>query len=818
MVDLVQNASKEDFGVLKSGKNNLTVPRGQTITVPCRVNCGPLEERTPVLFEPAADVTWPADLEVEEQLLTLPRGSPHRVNITVRNSSKHDMVLGRRTLLGHLQLIQSVTPLEVVRKDLPQPKDISSSEADMISKKEEGLPAPQMQESDCRQRDNGSSRNNTLFKTPAVVLGNLTDSQRQLAVTMLTEEAESFAQDDDDVGCIEGLRMNLELSDTTPVQKTYTSIPRPLYAEVKHYIEDLLNRVWITKSQSSYASPVVCVRKKDGGLRLCVDYRELNRKTVPDRHPIPRIQETLDNVGGNSWFSVLDQGKAYHQGFVGEKSRHLTAFITPWGLYEWTRIPFGLSNSPASFQRFMEICIPYLDDVIVYSKTFEEHVENLRTVLRHLRKHGVKLKPRKCSLFQREVCFLGRIVNQDGYSIDPQSTKAVTSLRESPPKTVGEVRKLTGLLSYYRRYIQDFAKTAKPLYDLLKEPDKKGQPQQRTQRGKTGPVKHKGQVSSRERVNWTSEHQAGLDQLITAISSPPVMAYPHYTQPFILHTDASEQGLGATLYQKQDGRLRVIAYGSRALTAAEQNYHLHSSKLEFMALKWAITEQFRDYLYYAPHFRVFTDNNPLTYVLTTAKLNATGHRWVAELADFHFTIKYRPGTANQDADALSRMPMDQYMDMCTEEVEPDWIKATVEALEAQNKGDAVWLLSLSSQPSELGHIMNGDCEPRVQPLTPKELYEAQRSDRGISEVIQYKGSGKPLTQQHRRQASPEGQCSVLGKYRNKTWNTRERNQDGGTTCLLSNRETSCHTKYGEAKVAHRVPNLTISSPQNSDMR
>ena len=152
--------------------------------------------------------------------------------------------------------------------------------------------------------------------------------------------------------------------------------------------------------------------------------------------------------------------------------------------------------------------------------------------------------------------------------MDPESTKAVTSLRESTPKTVGEVRKLTGLLSYYRRYIQGFAKIAKPLYDLLKEPEKKGQSQQRTRKRSTRPVKHTQQVSSREPVNWTSEHRAALDQLINAISNPSVMAYPNYTQPFILHTDASEQGLGAALYQKQNDQLRVIAYGSRALTAA----------------------------------------------------------------------------------------------------------------------------------------------------------------------------------------------------------------------------------------------------------
>ena len=244
------------------------------------------------------------------------------------------------------------------------------------------------------------------------------------------------------------------------------------------------------------------------------------------------------------------------------------------------------------------------------------------------------------------------------------------------------------------------------------------------------------------------------------------MAYPDYTKPFILHTDASERGLGAALFQKQDGQLQVIAYGSRTLTPAERNYHLPSSKLEFLALKWAISEQFRDYLYYAPYFTVYTDNNPLTSVLTTAKLNATGHRWVAELSDFHFTVKYRPGMANKDADSLSRIHSDveQYMDSCTVQVDPEWIKATVEEVDAQQRGEAVWLLSLSSQPSELKHIMGDNCGLQVQPLTPKDLYEAQQGDNAINTVIQFKISGKPPTLKDKWRASAKVQ-SLLREWK-----------------------------------------------------
>ena len=328
---------------------------------------------------------------------------------------------------------------------------------------------------------------------------------------MLQEECESFSKDGE-VGDAKGLQININLTDTIPVQKTYTAVPPPLYLEVKQYV-DLLNRGWVQRSRSAYSSPVVCVRKKDGTLRLCIDYRQLNSKTVPDQHPLPRVQTTLESLGGNNWFSLLDQGKAYHQGYVSPESRHKTAFITPWGLFEWVRIPFGLMNAPGEFQRFMEdclygmrneICIPYLDHVIVFSKSFEEHLEHTRQVLQRLRAHGIKLKPEKCKLFQKEINYLGQIVSSDGYRPDPAKVSAVTTLKNSAPKTVGEVRKLLGLIGYYRRYIPNLAWTARPLFDLPQGPSS----DKAKSTKKTG--KKAGLIPSSKPVSWQEQHRDAL--------------------------------------------------------------------------------------------------------------------------------------------------------------------------------------------------------------------------------------------------------------------------------------------------------------------
>jgi len=415
-------------------------------------------------------------------------------------------------------------------------------------------------------------------------------------------------------------------------------------------------------------------------------------------------------------------------------------------------------NTPANFQRFMEnclgelrdeMCILYLDDVIVFSVTFSEHIEHLRKVLRRLKSYGVKLKPRKSAFFKRKLSFLGGVISQHGYQIDPKATNAVIAMKNLNPWTVGEVRGLMGLLGVYRRHIKNFAQTAKPIYDLLSLDLRK---KRNVTSNKHTPKGNSGQVPSLSPKEWETRHQSALEVLKDHITSPPLLAYSDYNAPFVVHTDASQDGLGAVLYQEQNGSTRVIAYASRTLTPSERNYHMHSGKLELLALKWAMTEQFRDYLYYAPECVVYTDNNPLTYVLTSAKLNATGLRWVGELSDFNFEIRYRPGKLNTDADSLSRIPADFkiYMDSCTERVAPESLQASICEIQTLSSGDSIWLTALTDDDGEL-HQVDILSQAGCNQVKVVDIVRAQKEDPRIGHVLKVvKANQKPTVGQKQK--------------------------------------------------------------------
>lgn len=713
-------------GRLRTGIKDTVIPAGEIQWVKCKIPITMEASTRLVLFEADEDSLSSGQWNVGPGLLEIQNPSRPYVTIPITNNTNHDITIPRRTALGILQHVGDVVG------------------ADALDKSQTAATVGEVSISEINGPDSS-------LWHPPVSLDHLDEEQRKLAREMLYEESNAFARDGDDIGCIPNLQMVINLKDDVPVQRAYSSIPKPLFKEVKEYIQDLLVKGWITKSKSAYAAPVVCVRKKDGSLRLCIDYRLLNQKTVPDRHPLPRIQDLTDTLGGYSLFSILDQGKAYHQGFMAEESRHLTAFITPWGLYEWLRIPFGLSNAPAAFQRSMEemlgplrdeCCLPYLDDILCYSKSFDGHVEVIRKVLQALQHHGVKLRAEKCEMFQKEVRYVGRLVSAEGVRVDPKDLEAVLALKTKNPQTVGELRQILGFLSYYRSYIQHFAKIAKPLYELLQT--KSAEPHLVPRQDKSkGP-----QLPSKTPIRWNADHQSTLERLVDMLMNPPVLAYPNFEEPFVLHTDASEKGLGAILYQHQDGKMRVIAYGSRTLTPSERNYRLHSGKLEFLALKWAVCEKFRDYLFYAPHFTIYTDNNPLTYIMSTAKLNAVGHRWVGELAEFRFNIKYRPGKMNIDADTLSRIPLDidNYAATCTEELSQEVLHATWEGGRAAQKKDVAWIAAL--------HTSSADVVPPIHSTLPQisheQLAKAQREDPEIGEIIKLKETSNVLTDEVRR--------------------------------------------------------------------
>ena len=398
--------------------------------------------------------------------------------------------------------------------------------------------------------------------------------------------------------------------DTPPFKEHFRRIPPPQLDEVREHLKLMLDAGVVRPSNSH---TVVLVRKKDGSLCFCIDFRRVNALTIKDSHPLPHICET-ESLAGAAHYSTFDLNSGFWQVPMDEESKQYTAFtLGSMGLYECECMPFRLCNAPPTFQRLMQnclgklnltYCLIYLDDIIVFFKMPEEHLQRMRVVFDHLQEHGLKLKPSKCDVFKSEINYLAHHVSQKGILPSKKNLESIAQC--PPPHTYTKVKSFVGLVGHYRHFIKGFAKIAAPLYDLT-----------------SGDNKDK----KSEHVDLSPEALEAFDCLKATYLQAPILAFLDFNKPFLLETDASGRGLGAVLSQKQaDGRYHPIAYASRVMNETKQRYH--SNKQEFLALKWAVTEQFHEYL--SPYgksrneFVVRTDNNPLTYIFSSANLDAAG--------------------------------------------------------------------------------------------------------------------------------------------------------------------------------------------------
>lgn len=546
----------------------------------------------------------------------------------------------------------------------------------------------------------------------------LTEEENTQLNELLQKHLDIFSKDDTDIGTCDKIKHRIDLVDDVPFKQKHRRIPPAMVEEVRQHLEQLLASGVIQKSKSPWASNIVLVRKKNGKLRMCIDYRMLNKRTVKDAYALPRIEEVFDCLKGAKLFTVMDMKAGYHQVEVEETHKERTAFtVGPLGFYEYVKMPFGLSNSPATYQRLMEeclgdynmtICLIYLDDLIIFSENFEQHLQRLDLILTRLKECGLKLSADKCFFLQKRVKFLGHVVSEDGVETDPEKIEKV---RNWPtPSNADELRSFLAFAGYYRRFVKDFSKITKPLNELL-------------------PPTSKKKNSKTEKVwQWTELEQNTFEHLKEILTSPPILAYPDFDLPFELHIDACNTGLGAVLYQVHENNKRVIAYASRSLSKSEQHYP--AFKLEFLCLKWSVTEKFSDYLT-GHHFTVFTDNNPLTHVLTSAKLDATGQRWVSALAAFDFDILYRPGLRNGDADAMSRYPFHKvtYTDGDYIKIQNDVIKAICNSVNIETLIETLPVASIN-----IIEATESAGQPMAQ-IELREIRKAQREDFVIGKWI-----------------------------------------------------------------------------------
>jgi len=420
-----------------------------------------------------------------------------------------------------------------------------------------------------------------------------------------------------------------------PFGTIYSMSPTELET-LRKYVEENLAKGFLRHSQSPCGAPVLFVKKSDGTLRLCVDYRGLNKITIKNRYPLPLIAELLDRISRAKYFTKFDVRDGYNRLRVASGEEWKTAFRCRYGLFEYTVMPFGLCNAPGTFQHYMndtfrdfldQFLIVYLDDLLIYSDNLAEHKRHVRMVLERLRDAGLCLKPSKCQFHVQEVAFLGFIVSSEGVRMDPSKVAAIA---EWPvPKSVHDIRVFLGLANFYRRFIKDFSKVSAPITALLKK---------------------------NKKFQWGTAAQQAFDQLRNAFTSDPILHHFDPKLATVLEADASDYALGAVISQRdpETGLLHPITFYSRKFNSAELNYEIYDK--EMLAIVESM-DRYRHYFEGLGHkTTVLSDHRNLSWFTETKMYNRRQARWAEKLARFDFVITFRPGKQSGKPDALSRRP------------------------------------------------------------------------------------------------------------------------------------------------------------------
>jgi hypothetical protein len=462
----------------------------------------------------------------------------------------------------------------------------------------------------------------------------LSESQREQAAQFIRAHASVFSKSSTDLGRNSQLPHRINTGDHPPVRQPLRRQPYAHLAEIERNVQEMLAAKVIEPVASPWASNVLLVKKKDGSMRFCVDYRAVNEITIKDSYPLPRIDSCLESLGQACYFSTLDLRTGYWQTEIHKDDVSKTSFVTRSGQYAFTVLPMGLANAPSQFQRLMDLvlagllwdsCLVFLDDIIVMSGTFEEHLIRLGAVFERMNKARLKLKASKCQLFRSKVKFLGHVVSAGGISADPEKVRAI---EEWPrPQNLHQLRSFVGLSSYYRRFIARYADIARPLHMLTE----KGQP-----------------------FVWKEEQEQAFIKLKRCLMSAPTLASPCDDGEYVLDTDASLYRLGAVLQQRQNGELHVISYASRLLSKTEQNYS--TTRRELLAVIFGF-KQFRQFLL-GRHFLLRVDHSALSYLRKTPDIMGQAARWLEFIEEYDFRILHRAGQAHNNCDSLSRRPQE----------------------------------------------------------------------------------------------------------------------------------------------------------------